>query len=153
MNPQTSLQGESIWEYPRRPIIRPSSANIEVLHQGTLIAHTHRALKVCENGHPPTFYIPPEDVRMELMEPSDVRTFCEWKGIATYFHLLVENTRLDNVAWTYEEPHRGFESLANYLAFYPQKLDNCRVNQEPVRSEPHAYYGGWITSNITGPFR
>lgn len=155
MNPESSLSShqESIWEYPRRPILRPSRAEIEVIHGDKIIAHTIRALLICENGHPPSYYLPPEDVRMELMEPSEQKTFCEWKGVASYFHLITEGKPIPNVAWTYEEPSRGYEGIANYLALYPQLLDYCLVDGEVARPEPRDFYGGWITDRIGGPFR
>ncbi len=144
---------ESIWEYPRPPIVLPAKQHIQVIHGGTSIADTHRALRVCETGHPPSIYIPPEDVRMELLEPVDRTTFCEWKGVANYFDLCVGEERVAEVAWYYREPNRGFESIQNFVAFYPGRVDECLVGGEHARPEPRPFYGGWITSDIEGPFR
>ncbi len=144
---------ESIWEYPRTPVIRPTPRHIQVLHAHTAIADTTRSLRVCENGHPPSYYIPPEDIRMELLDPCERKTFCEWKGIATYFDVCVGDEKIAEAAWSYEDPSRGFESLRNYVAFYPSPFDACLVDGEQVRPEPRSFYGGWITSEIEGPFR
>lgn len=144
---------ESIWEYPRPPIVVPEKRRVQVIHAETSIASTQRALRVCETGHPPSLYIPPEDVRMELLEPVDRKTFCEWKGVATYFDLCVAQERVAEAAWCYQEPRRGFESLRDFLAFYPGRLDQCLIDGEQARPEPRPFYGGWITSDIEGPFR
>ncbi len=144
---------ESIWEYPRKPVLRPAACHIQIFHRRTIIADTQRALKLRENGHAPTYYIPPSDVRMELLEPSVHRTFCEWKGVASYFHLVVGGDSVLDAAWTYEEPVEEYGDLANYLGFYPAHLDACLVEGEPARPEPRRYYGGWITSELEGPFR
>ena len=152
---QTSqLSGrESIWEYPRTPIIRSANRHIQVIHDNTNIADTTRALKVCENGHPPSYYLPPEDVRMELLVPCERKTFCEWKGIATYFDVVVAGHKLAEAAWSYPEPRRGFESIRDFVAFYPRLFDTCMVDGEEARPEPRPFYGGWITSDLEGPFR
>ncbi len=144
---------ESIWEYPRPPAIRPTHRRIQVIHSRTLIADTTRALRVCETGHPPTYYLPPEDVRMELMAPNDHRTYCEWKGIADYYDLHVADAVVEAAAWCYPDPKRGFESIRNFIAFYPARVDQCLVDGEQAQPEPRSFYGGWITSEIEGPFR
>ncbi len=144
---------ESIWEYPRPPVIRPDHRRIQVIHADTRIADTSRALRVCETGHPPSFYIPPEDVRMELLDPCDRNTYCEWKGVADYFDLVVGDERIAEAAWCYPEPSRGFESIRDFIAFYPSLVDSCLVDGELARPEPRPFYGGWITSDIEGPFR
>lgn len=144
---------ESIWEYPRPPAVRSTRRRIQVIHQKTRIADTTRAIRVCETGHPPSYYVPPEDVRMELLEPCDRQTFCEWKGVADYFDLHVGDDCVEQAAWTYTEPSRGFESIRDFVAFFAHRVDTCLVDGEQAHPEPRPFYGGWITSDIEGPFR
>ena len=144
---------ESIWDYPHPPAVRSTRRRIQVIHANTLIADTVRALRVCERGHPPTYYVPPEDVRMELLEPGDKKTFCEWKGLAIYYDLYIDDQLVEEVAWQYPEPSRGFESIRDFVAFYADRLDRCLVDGEEVIPEPGSFYGGWITSDIEGPFQ
>ena len=144
---------ESIWEYPRIPTVEPAARHIRVIHRNTTIADTTRARRVCEMGHPPTYYIPPEDVRLELLQPNGATTFCEWKGIAEYFDLYVGDEVVESVAWYYTDPVRGFDAIEAFLAFYPRRVDRCLADGEEVQPEPNDFYGGWITSDIQGPFR
>ena len=94
-----------------------------------------------------------EIVAMELLEPAALRTFCEWKGIASYLDLVVGRDRVGEAAWSYPEPTAGFEPIRDHLAFYPQRVDACFVDGERVRANDGGFYGGWITSWVTGPFK
>jgi uncharacterized protein (DUF427 family) len=143
---------ESVLDYPRPPRIEPSSRRVRVIVDGETLADSTRAVRVLETGHPPVWYIPPEDIRMEMLDNSTTSTFCEWKGTASYWTLMAEGRTVENVAWSYEQPIPGFESLRGYLAFYPSRVDACYVDDEQVTPEPADYYGGWITSEIVGPF-
>lgn len=148
-----SLDQESVLDYPRPPRIEPSSRRVRVMVDGEAIAGSTRAVRVLETGHPPVWYIPPDDVRMDLLDNSETSTFCEWKGTASYWTLTVGGRTVEDVAWSYEEPIPAFEPLRGYLAFYPSRVDACYVDDEQVTPEPAGYYGGWITSEIIGPFR
>src|ERR1700712_2778440 len=76
---------ESVWDYPRPPALENSSRHIEVRFNGVTIADTRRAKRVLETSHPPVYYIPPEDVRMEFLQENPRATWCEWKGLARYY--------------------------------------------------------------------
>ena len=143
---------ESVWDYPRPPRIEPDARRVEVLAGKSRIADTRAALRVLETASPPTFYLPPGDVRTELLEPTVGATFCEWKGEAHYFDLVLGGSRVARVAWSYPSPAHRFEALAGYLSFYPARVE-CRVNGERVRSQPGRYYGGWVTGELVGPFK
>lgn len=144
---------ESVWDYPRPPRLERSDRHIEVVFNGVIIAETRRAWRVLETSHPPVFYIPPEDVKMDLLAPADRRSYCEWKGPAAYHTVIVgERTALDAV-WSYPRPTSAFAPIAGYLAFYPSRMDACFVDGERVRSQPGDFYGGWITGEIVGPFK
>jgi uncharacterized protein (DUF427 family) len=144
---------ESVWDYPRPPRIEQTTRRIRVVFIGITIAETRRALRVLETSHPPVYYLPPEDVRMEYFTPASNASFCEWKGRANYYDLTVGNRREPAVAWTYHTPTARFAPLANYLAVYPGKMDACYVDDERATPQPGGFYGGWVTADIVGPFK
>jgi uncharacterized protein (DUF427 family) len=83
---------ESVWDYPRPPVMRPDSRHVVVRHRDIVIANTTAAVRVLETASPPTFYLPEADVATALLLPSHTRaTYCEWKGTATYFDLIPES--------------------------------------------------------------
>ncbi len=144
---------ESVWDYPRPPRLGPSTKHVQVVFGGEVVADTHRAIRVLETGHPPVYYIPPADVRLDYLTPTDRRTFCEWKGEAAYFTVAVGHRTAENAAWTYPRPTADFAAIAGYVAFYPGRVDDCFVDGERVEAQPGDFYGGWITRDIVGPFK
>lgn len=156
MRPQPIPPGpgqESVWEYPRPPRLESTPKPIEIWFNGVQIAHTNRAWRVLETSHPPTYYIPPDDVAMAYLQPGNGRSFCEWKGQASYYTVQVGEKTAVNVAWTYAKPTPNFTAIKNHLAFYPAPMDRCTVAGETVTPQPGGFYGGWITSDIVGPFK
>ncbi|MEO8611812.1 MAG: DUF427 domain-containing protein [Chloroflexota bacterium] len=152
MSDQTQPQ-ESVWDYPRPPRAELTPKRIRVVFNGKTIADTTRAVRILETSHPPVYYIPAQDVRMEYLTVASRRTFCEFKGSASYWTLKVGNRRVENAAWSYQTPSAGYESIKGYLAFYPSKVDACYVDDEQVQPQEGDFYGGWITSYIVGPFK
>lgn len=144
---------ESVWDYPRPPRLSPSDAEVIVEIGGVEIAHSTRAIRVLETGHPPVWYIPPEDVRLERIVPETGTSFCEWKGTAHYYGVRTDAGVRESVAWCYPEPSPGFEPIARYLAFYPGRVDRCTVNGIAVQPQAGGFYGGWITPDVVGPFK
>jgi len=146
---------ESVWDYPRPPRVEPSRRRVRVIFAGEVIAESDRALRVLETASPPTYYLPAEDVRSELLRPSPVgrRTFCEWKGLASYLDVVVGDRVAAEAAWTYGTPNRGYSELTGLIAFFPGRVDACFLDDEPVRPQPGSYYGGWITDDVVGPFK
>jgi uncharacterized protein (DUF427 family) len=120
---------------------------------GEVIVETRRAVRVLETSHPPVYYIPPGDVKNATMVPTSRRTFCEFKGQASYWTLQVGDKTARDVAWSYADPTPGFAALAGYYAFYPSRMDACYVDGEQVQAQEGDFYGGWITSQIVGPFK
>jgi uncharacterized protein (DUF427 family) len=109
--------------------------------------------QVLETSQPPAYYLPPADVDLSLVTPTLHRTFCEWKGQAHYWTITVgDDVRVD-AAWSYPSPTPRFAALAGHLAFYPQRVDACYVDDEQVAPNEGSFYGGWITSKIVGPFK
>ncbi len=143
---------ESVWAYPRPPILDLSDRHVVVRMGETQIAESLRAVRVLETSHPPTYYLPPQDVRMALLQEAPGRTMCEWKGRASYYDLLLEGKRIPAVGWTYRDPTSAFQSIGGFMAFYPGKVD-CFLDGERVQSQPGGFYGGWITRDIVGPFK
>ncbi len=144
---------ESVWDYPRPPRLEPTSKHIRIEFAGETIASTNRAYRVLETSHPPVYYLPPDDVRIELLTVAAGSSFCEWKGRAGYSDLMVGGRTVNNAAWFYPDPTPAFSVVTGYLAFYPSKMDACFVDDELVESQPGDFYGGWITSDIVGPFK
>ena len=144
---------ESVWDYRRPPGLEDCSKLVKVIAYNEVIAETNRAKRVLETSHPPVYYIPPQDIRMELLVASTKHSFCEWKGSARYFDIVIGGRQIEKAAWTYLSPTQTFEPIRDYLAFYPHLMDACFVDGEPVKAQPGGFYGGWITSNIIGPFK
>jgi uncharacterized protein (DUF427 family) len=148
-----SVERESVWDYPRPPRWELSSREIEVIFAGSTIAKSNRAIRVLETSHPPTYYLPPADILDDVLLPTDRRSLCEWKGAAQYFDVKVGDSTAKSSAWSYPEPTATFESIRNYVAFYAHLMDACYVDGERVQAQPGSFYGGWITSDLDGPFK
>jgi uncharacterized protein (DUF427 family) len=144
---------ESVWDYPRPPRMEPTDRHLEVRFAGILIADTRSALRVLETSGPPVYYLPPCDILMQYLQDSAKQTFCEWKGDASHYTVQVGETRAENAAWCYRQPTVGYEAIRDHIAFYPARMEACLVDGELVRPQPGDYYGGWITSDIVGPFK
>ena len=144
---------ESVWDYPRPPRVEPLTRRIRVEFGGIVLADTVRAYRVIETASPPVYYLPPDDVRREYLEPSTRSTFCEWKGVAKYWSVRVGDRFAEDAAWSYPKPDTGYEAIRDYIAFYPGKMDACYVGEYRVTPQPGEYYGGWITPDIVGPFK
>ena len=121
---------------------------------GTVLAESAAALRVLETSHPPTVYLPPEAVRRDLLRPSVVRaTVCEFKGVARYLDAVLDGRRVRVVAWSYPEPTSAYEALRDHVAFYPGRVDAAWLGDELVQAQEGDFYGGWITSDLVGPFK
>ncbi len=144
---------ESVWDYPRPPKFELVPNTVRVEFNGEIVAESTRAFRLLETSHPPTYYIPPEDVRTEFLVPNSRRSFCEFKGQASYWNLDVHGRKSEAAAWSYAKPTQPYLSLRDHLAFYPSRVDACFAGGERVQAQPGDFYGGWITSNISGPFK
>jgi len=144
---------ESVWDYPRPPKMEKVSKHLKIFQGKNTIADTTRPVRILETSHPPVYYFPPENVNMEFLRENNKTTHCEWKGQAKYYDLIVEGKVIENIAWTYPSINEDYEEMEDYIAFYPGKLDACYVNGELVQAQPGDFYGGWVTSDIVGPFK
>lgn len=131
----------------------PCDLECEVVFAGRRLAHSKRTLRVLETRHPPTYYFPPEDVDLSLLQAAPGSSWCEFKGQAAYYDLVLGLRRSPRAAWSYPEPTPSFATLKGYLAFYPGRVEACRVDGELAAAQPGDFYGGWITSHVSGPFK
>ena len=145
---------ESVWDYPRPPRVEPESRRIRVELGGETIVDTTRAKRVLETSHPPVYYVMLADVSPGVLGPAaGSTTFCEWKGTASYLDVSAGGRRAARAAWTYRDPRPGYEEIRDAIAFYPGRMDACFVDDERVVAQPGDFYGGWITSDVVGPFK
>lgn len=144
---------ECVWDYPRPPRLETTERLLRVVFAGQVIAATRRGYRILETSHPPTYYIPSDDVKSEFLASSSSRSLCEFKGQARYLHVNVDQRRSDNAAWFYPDPLPAYAAIQNYIAFYPGRVDACYVDDERVQVQPGDFYGGWITAELTGPFK
>ena len=144
---------ESVWDFPRPPQLEAVDRHVLVRFDGTLVAETRSPMRVLETSHPPTYYIPREDVREATLLTAPGTSRCEWKGSATYWTVRSEGGRVEErVGWSYEDPFEDFARLRGYLSFYPSRLE-CFVDGARVLPQAGGFYGGWVTSDVVGPFK
>lgn len=144
---------ESVWDYPRPPRIERVTARVRVEHGGRLVADSTRALRVLETSQAPAVYIPAADVEVSTLRMSSARSFCEWKGVATYADIEVERAPAPGAAWTYRDPVPAFATLRDHWSFFPQLVDACFLGDEQARPMDGGVYGGWVTDAVVGPIK
>lgn len=140
---------EDVQSYPRPPILQSVNHRIRIVHADILVADTSRALRVLETHHAPTYYLPLEDISGERITIPGT-SLCEWKGLATYFDLVLGDVFVPGAGWTYTDPSPGFEDLAGRAAIYANKVDACYVGSCRAEPQPGNFYGGWKTPNLRG---
>jgi uncharacterized protein (DUF427 family) len=144
---------ESVWDYPRPPRLERTHQRIQVIFDGQAIVDARGAWRVLETSHPPVYYVAPEDVRMDCLEPVAGTSFCEWKGTAGYYDVVHGRRRAARAAWSYDRPTPAFGPIRGCIAFYAGPMDACLVDGERVTPQPGGFYGGWITRRVVGPFK
>ena len=144
---------ESVWDYPRPPRVEPADAHVVVVHGGVVVADTRRALRVLETSQAPALYLPGDDVAPGALRAATTRSFCEWKGTASYADVVAGGAVAPSAAWTYLHPVPAYEVLVDHWAFFPQRLDRCTIDGEVVRPMDGGVYGGWVTDAVVGPIK
>ncbi len=144
---------ERVWEYPRPPAVVSCERRVRVELGGVVVADSRDALRVLETSHPPAIYVPPRDVRMDLLRPIRRSTVCEYKGRAAYFDVAAGDRVARAAAWAYPDPAAGYEALRDHVSFYPGRMDACLLDDERVQPQPGDFYGGWVTADLVGPFK
>jgi uncharacterized protein (DUF427 family) len=127
--------------------------HIEVVFAGVVIANTRAALRVLETSHPPAYYLPLRDMARQYLVDNPRRSYCEWKGQARYVDVKVGDQVAESAGWFYPDPTPGFSDIKDHFALYPEKMEQCTIDGETVRPQPGGFYGGWVTSEIVGPFK
>lgn len=153
MSQTWNQQKESVWSYPRPPIVVPFEGELLVEFNGKLIAKTSNALRVLETSHPPVYFFPPDDVDHTVLFRKVRDAYCAYKGCIKFYDIAVDQKRSNYAAWYFPKPNPGYEALKGYIAYFAHKMDACYVNGELVIPQPGEFFGGWITSNIIGPYK
>ncbi|HEX2932423.1 MAG TPA: DUF427 domain-containing protein [Candidatus Binatia bacterium] len=143
---------ESVWDYPRPPKLVADHRRILVQRGELLIADSVETYRVLETAGPPTFYVSPRDVRVELLKRFPGTSICEWKGVATYWTIETSTSAREAIAWSYAMSQAPYGAISGYFSFYPGRVE-CFVDNERVGPQPGYFYGGWITDEIVGPWK
>jgi len=131
----------------------PSAAHVLIEHLGRIIADTRMSVRTLETSHPPSYYIPPGDIVPNVLRRAAGTSFCEYKGTAIYWDVVMGDLVLPRVGWSYPDPARAFAALRDHVAFYAGPFDRCSVDGDTVIPQPGNFYGGWITPDLAGPFK
>ncbi len=110
-----------------RITIEPASGRVRVIVNGTCVAETAQALVLREGSLQPVLYVPRADVDPAILTRTEHRSHCPFKGDATYFSLSAGDRRVENAAWSYEQPFPAVVAIKDHLAFYPNKVDAIEV--------------------------
>jgi uncharacterized protein (DUF427 family) len=144
---------ESVWDYPRPPRAETCCKSLTIVFADQVLVETTQSIRVLETSHPPVYYIPLEIFEPGVLLPTDRQTLCEWKGVARYYHVMVDDFAAEYAAWSYCKPTPVFELLRDHVAFYAHAMDSCRVDGERVHAQLGGFYGDWVTKDIAGPFK
>jgi uncharacterized protein (DUF427 family) len=144
---------ESVWGYPRPPRLEAGHELVEVLLGGVVVARTTAALRVLETSHPPTYYLPRASFVPGALSPAEGESWCEWKGKASYVDVVGGDVVAARAGWYYPTPAPAYAELLDHVALYPGAMERCTVDGEVVSPQPGGFYGGWVTSRVTGPFK
>lgn len=133
------VEDEQVFGHPRDPYSRidtfRTARPVRVSVDGELVAESMRAVALFETGLPARFYLPAEDVRMELLEPSKTRTLCAYKGVASYWHVRVGDTLHEDLAWAYPEPEHDGRAIRDLICFFNERVDlevDGKAQERPV---------------------
>ena len=120
-------EDEQVYVHARDPYTRidvlPSSRHIEVFVAGEKVADSRSGRFLYETGLPTRYYLPKTDVRMDLLEPTELHTECPYKGVASYYDVVVGGTRHENLVWWYPFPADESARIAGLVSFYNEKVD------------------------------
>lgn len=123
---QTATKQKSAPGFERHPEykLRTEAAGhrVRVTIGETVIADTHRALLMYENDMTPTYYFPRGDIDMKHFRRTDSKTYCSFKGEASYWAIESDGSDAGNAAWSYESPYKESAEIREYIAFYPGKV-------------------------------
>lgn len=144
---------ESVWDYPRPPRLERVERRVAIVLGGQVILDTDDVLRVLETSHPPVYYLRIAAFAAGSLSVGEGASFCEFKGAARYLDVRGGGQVRERAAWNYPHPSPGFAELSDRVAVYPAAMDRCTVDGEVVEPQPGGFYGGWVTSDIAGPFK
>jgi uncharacterized protein (DUF427 family) len=126
---------------PGRAIyVEPSPKRVRVVVADEVVADSRSTMLLHESGNQPVYYFPPEDVRQDLLEPSDTVTHCPKKGDASYHSIRVGEHQVRDAAWFYPEPLSGAPPIAGLIAFYWDRVDRWIEEEQEVFYHPRDPY-------------
>jgi uncharacterized protein (DUF427 family) len=118
---------QEVFVHPRDPFhrvdVRASSREVRIEIDGSLLAESRRPLMLLETGLPARFYLPTEDLKVDLIGPTDTRTRCPYKGEAVHWSVTADGRTHEDIAWTYPDPIRDVEPIRDLVAFYDERVD------------------------------
>lgn len=152
--PEPTAPGqESVWRYPRPAVAERTEAHVVIEHLGRRIVDSRRTVRTLETSHPPSYYVPRADIEPGVLRRAEGSSFCEWKGAAVYWDVVIDGIAIERAGWSYPSPTPPFAILADHVAFYARLFDRCLVDGETVTPQAGMFYGGWITGKVAGPFK
>jgi uncharacterized protein (DUF427 family) len=121
--------------YEKKPEHRvdllPEARRVRVTFGGVVIADSGNAIRCEETGHGPVHYVPAKDVRLDLLQPTEHKTYCPFKGDCSYWTIEIEKggskQQSDNAVWGYRAPYDEAKGLAGHYAFYKSRVDAIEV--------------------------
>jgi uncharacterized protein (DUF427 family) len=131
---------ENLNRGPHRVQVEPTPRRVRVTFNGETIADSRRAVLLRETGHLPVYYFPPEDVRQDVLTPTELHTRCPYKGEASYWSIRVGDRVAEDAMWGYLEPLEGREDIRGYRAFYWNRVDAWYEEDEQIFVHPRDPY-------------
>lgn len=145
---------ERVADYPRPPRLERAARRVRIVLGGQTIVDTMDAWRVLETYHPPSYYIPAAAFAPGTLLPLPGRgSVCEWKGQAEYCTVQAGGAVAPDAAWGYPSPTPAFAAIAGHVAVYAGRMKACFVGDDRVVPQEGGFYGGWITPDLTGPFK
>lgn len=143
------LTPENVESYPVTPLIEPVPDEIVVRLGGVDILRTVWGLRVIKRGQAPTYYLPLEDLRADLLAlPGE--GMCAWCAQAYYWTLRAAGVTAECAAWDHPEARGRYRSLRGHIALSALAMESCRVGGMSALPQPGGRYGGWVTPNLRG---
>jgi uncharacterized protein (DUF427 family) len=148
-------EDDEIFVHPRDPYKRVdvvgSSRPVRVILGGETVAETRRAHFLYETRLPTRYYIPPEDVRMDLLMPSAKQTACPYKGRARYWSAKIGDQVFEDIVWSYPEPIPECPKIKGYLSFFNERVDAILVDGREVPRPLTPWSKDWKEKAATVP--
>ena len=127
-------EDEEIFLHPRDPLKRidtvASSREVSVIIGGETIAKSNGAYFLFETGLPTRYYLPQEDVRLDLLTPTATSTQCPYKGIAKYWSADIGGQTFEDIVWSYPDPVPECPKIKDLMCFYNENVDAILVDGE-----------------------